>query len=266
MIVAVFRLELRRSRALTGWLALVGALYAGMVAAIYPILRSNMAVFDDYMKLFPKEALSIFGMEGSLVDPGFFYNTYVGFMLWPIVAGIGGIVVATRAAADTERGWIELPLSGHLGRWRYLAASMGVQVVVIAALAASIIGAMLGVGAVAGDGFETGPFLLAGVASCLFGWLIAAVATLVAVATLSRGTAAGVVAGGLLLMYLLRAIATIQPDLNWIATLSAFHYLYPAAIIDSGTLPVGEALLFAVLSLAAWALAAWRFERRDLVV
>ena len=70
---------------------------------------------------------------------------------------------------------------------------------------------------------------------------------------------------GLLLMYLLWAIAQIQPGLDWIATFSAFDDLCRVAIIDGATQPVGDIVLFALLALAAWALAAWPFERRDLV-
>lgn len=54
--------------------------------------------------------MAAFGMTGSLADPGIFLRTYIGSFLWPVVAAIGAIVLATRpAAADAERGWSDLP-------------------------------------------------------------------------------------------------------------------------------------------------------------
>jgi ABC-type transport system involved in multi-copper enzyme maturation permease subunit len=266
MIGAVFSLELRRSRQLASWLLLVTALYGGLVAAVYPVLRDNMARFDEYMKIYPKAILEAFGMVGSLADPGTFWNTYVASMLWPIVAGIAGILLATRSsAADTERGWIELPLSGRLPRTTYLAAAIGVQLAVLAALAAATAGGVVAVGWIVGAGFDAGRFALGGVGIWLFGCAIAAVTTLLAVVTLSRGAAGGAVAGALLVMYLFRALATIQPDLDWLATFSAFHYLDPKAVIDEGLLPVGDVALFVGIAAAAWAGAIWAFARRDLI-
>jgi len=266
MIRAVFDLELRRSRQLAIWLLVVTFVYAGVLALVYPVMRDNMAKFDEYMKIYPKAILEAFGMVGSLADPGTFWNSYVASMLWPIVAGIAGILLATRSsAADAERGWIELPLAGRLPRSRYLAAAIGVQLIVMAALAAATAGGVVGAGWIVGAGFDAGRFALGGIGIWLFGCAIAAVTTLLAVVTLSRGVAGGAVAGGLLVMYLFRALASIQPDLDWLATFSAFHYLDPRAVVDQGVLPAGDVALFVGITVAAWAGAIWVFGRRDLI-
>jgi len=267
MFAAVVRLELRRSRTLLLWLLVLTVGYAGAVAAVYPVLRNNNKLLTDYMNAFPKEYLAAFGMEGSLVDPGVFWTTYIGSMLWPIVAAMAGIIVATRVtAADTERGWAELPLSGRLARTPYLLASILVQALVLALLAAAMVFAVVAFGAIVGAGFDAPRFMLAGVAAWLFGCAIAAVTSLLAAVTLSRGFAAGFVAGGLLVMYLLRAIAEIQKDVSWLANLSAFHYLSGRPIVDEGVLPVGDVLLFVGVSLLAWCGAILVFRSRDLIV
>jgi putative exporter of polyketide antibiotics len=131
-----FRLELRRSRILAVGLAVVVLVYGGLIAALYPILLANTAQIEDYMKLFPKGFMAAFGITGSLADPGIFFTTYIGNFLWPIVAAIGAIVLATRpTASDAERGWADLPLATPLTRGRYLGAAILGQVVVLAALA-----------------------------------------------------------------------------------------------------------------------------------
>jgi hypothetical protein len=118
------RLELRRSRQLLLWLAVVALAYGAFLSVFYPVFRDNSKLLDQYLSLFPKEFLTAFGMEGSLADPGVFFSTYIGGMLWPIVAAIAGISMATRpTASDLERGFLELPLSTPLSRVRYFQAA-----------------------------------------------------------------------------------------------------------------------------------------------
>ncbi len=262
----VFGLELRRSRSLTLWLGLAVALYSGFVAAFYPVIRDNAKSFEDYMSIFPKPLLAAFGMEGSLGDHGVFFNTYLGSMLWPIVAAIAGTVLGTRAvAADLDSGFLELPLATRIDRVRYLAAAVGGQIVVLAVLATLTVVSVLVAGVLVNAGFDAGRFLLTVPVLFLFACACAAVASLLAVVTLRRGLSAGVVAGGLLVMYLLDAISKLRPDLDWLGALGAFRYLRSTSAIDEGVLRVGDLAVFAVVAVVCWLLAVLLFRRRDLV-
>ena len=120
MTGAILGLEARRSRTLVFWLAVVAVLYGGMVAALYPTMQANAKLLQDYLNILPKGFLTAFGMTGgSLVDPGNFFGTYIGTFLWPILAALAGILLATRpVAADLERGFLELPLSTRAARFR----------------------------------------------------------------------------------------------------------------------------------------------------
>jgi ABC-2 type transport system permease protein len=264
-MTAAFRLEMRRNRTLLLWLAVIALGYGAMLSVFYPVFRDNSKFVDQYLSLFPKEFLAAFGMEGSLSDPGVFFSTYIGGMLWPIVAAIAGISMATRpTASDLERGFLELPLSTPLSRVRYLASAVAGQVTGMAILAAATVAGVLLAGRLVGAPFDAGGFALAGIVAWAFGCAVAAVTTLVAVATLGRGLAAGAVAGALLAMYLMNAIARIQPDLAWLGDLSAFRYYQATPIIDHGRFPIGDFTVFATVAVAAWALSLWTFRRRDL--
>jgi len=266
MIAALLRLELRRTRLLVGWLLLLVVAYSAILAIVYPAIRANAANLDLSMKAYPKDFMAAFGMEASLSDPGVYYTADIGILLWPVVAAIAGIALATRpTAVDTERGWIETPMSGHLSRVAYALVSVVVQALTLAVLSVATVGAFVGVGALVGANLNAGPFALAAFAAWLFGCAIASVAMLIGVATLNRGVAAGITAGGLIVMYVFRIVGTVQPDLGWLANLSAFRYLYPTHIIDMGTLPWDEVLGFAVLTIAAWGIAVALFRQRDLV-
>jgi hypothetical protein len=266
MFRAVFRLEFRRNRMALVSLASLAFAYAGILAFFFPTIRDNAANMQVYLDAYPKEFLSVLGLEGSLADPAIFWTSYIGITLWPIVAAIGGIVGATRATAvDTEGGWIELPLAGRLPRHAYLLAAILVQPLAMALLVASMVGGFLVVGGLVGAGFDWGRFVLAGVGSWLFGCAIAAVTSVLAVATLSRGRAAGIVVGILVLMYLFRVVAGFEKSLAWVGDLSVFRYLYPTRIIHDGGLPPLETAAFVVIAGAAWAGAIVLFRRRDLL-
>lgn len=266
MMQRVFRMELRRSRSLAVWLGVVVVVYGGVVAAFYPVIRDNMQVLEDYMSVFPAPLRAAFGMEGNLADHAIFFNTYLGSMVWPIVAAIAGAVLGTRTiAGDLESGFLELPLATQIDRARYLAAAITGHMAILAVLAVLSVGSVLVAGAFVNAGFDAGRFLLATPILVLFAWAATAVACLLSAVTLRRGLSAGVVAGGLLAMYLLDAISRFRADLDWLGTFSAFRYLRSTSAIDEGVLRYGDLAVFAVAALVCWGLAIRVFRRRDLV-
>lgn len=265
MTLATFRLELRRDRNLTFWLAVIAFAYAGTMAVFYPIMTDNMEFLEQYLEVFPEEFLIAFGMTGSLADPGVFFTTYVGSYVWPIVAALGGIVLATRpVAADNDRGFLELPLSTPMPRMRYLAVAIAGQIIVLAILAAAMMAGVIVIGAVVDAGLDAGRMAMVVPSAVAFGCAIAAVATLLSVVTLSRGLASGLTAGILLGMYLINVIAQLEPAIGWLANLSTFHYFDTTAIIDDGVIPWTDIAVHSTAAVVAWVLALLLFRRRDL--
>jgi len=262
--MTAFAMELRRSRTLTAWLAVTMALYGAIMAAIYPIMVENNELFNEYMKTFPQEFLAAFGMTGSLSDPGVFYTTYIASWLWPIMAAALALLVGTRVAADLDRGFLDLPLATPVSRTRYLAWSAVGQAIAMAVLAAATVGGLWLVARLVGADFDGGRFALAGILSWLFGCAIAGVTTLLAVLTLSRGRASGIVAGILVAMYLVYVVVQINADLAWLAPVSAWDHFRTTELIDDGTVPIGDLLMFAGIALGGWAAALAVFRRRDL--
>ena len=262
---AAFRLELRRMRGLVIWTALAAVAYGGIVSGFYPTFRDNQKQIDQYMSLFPPEMRAIFGMTGSMADPGIFFNTYIGGMLWPIVAAIVAIALATRpVAGDLDRGFLELPLSTRLSRERYLGSAIAGQVVAMTIVALATVGGILAVGRIVDAPFDLGNFLLAGIHSLAFGLAMAGVATLLGVLTLDRGRAAGVAVGLILAMYLLDAASKVWKEIGSWAELSAFHHFQTLDLIDRGTFPVADFALFVGVAVAAWVAALLLSRRRDL--
>jgi ABC-2 type transport system permease protein len=263
-MTTAFRLDLRRSRSLLLWIGLVSAFYAGFITAFYPTILENAEQFEQMLSIYPKELMAAFGISGSLGDPGIFFNSYVFQFLWPLVAAIAAILMATRVAADADRGFLELPLSTRLPRLRYLGATIGSQVVGMAILAAMTIAAILLVDLFIEPDFAVDRLALAGVHAFALGLAVCGVTALLAVLLLDRGRAGGLVAGILIVMYLVNVIAQLSPDLRALANLSAFHYFDLRAVIDSGTYPVADSMIYVAVAVIGWALALLVFRRRDL--
>jgi ABC-2 type transport system permease protein len=263
--MSAVRLELRRCRSLALWLAVVVVAYGGIMGVMYPVLKANDAVMQAYMKSFPKEFLAAFGMTGLLSDPGVFFTTYMGSWLWPIVAAAAGLLLGTRAVAvDLERGFLDLPLSTPLSRVRYLGSNVGIQVLVMAVLAAAAVLGLWATGTLVGASFDLGRFLLAGVLSWAFGCAIAGPTTLLSVVTLSRGRSSGIVGGVLFAMYALFVVTQVSADWAWAKPLTAWNHFPTTAIIDEGLLPLGDLALFLGIAAGCWVAALVLFRRRDL--
>jgi ABC-2 type transport system permease protein len=264
-MIPAFRLEIRRGRMLVLWLGAVAALYAGGITLFYPTIVANAADFEKLMEIYPKELMAAFGITGSLASQGTFLNSYIFSMIWPLVAGMAGIMLATRVAADAGTGFLDLPASTRLPRVRYLLAGIGAQAVAMAALAAAMVIAVEVVDLLIEPNFDVGRLALAGVHAMLFGFAILGITTVLAVLLLDRGKAAGLAAGILIAMYLVNVIAQLSPDMAGLADLSAFHYFDLKPLIEEGAYPVGGALLYGSVATIGWLLALVAFRRRDLV-
>jgi ABC-2 type transport system permease protein len=263
--MTAFRLELRRSRSLAIWLAVVVAGYGATMGAMYPVLKANDALMSQYLQTFPKEFLAAFGMTGAMSDPGVFFTTYLGSWLWPVVAMAAALLLGTRAvAADLDRGFLDLPLATPLSRVGYLAANIAVQVIVMALLAAAAVASLWLTAAATGTVFDLRGFAFAGVLSFAFGCALAGPTTLLSVATLSRSRASGIVGGVVIAMYAVFVVTQVSKDWAWIAPISAWDHFRTTPLIDDGVVPAFDFALFAVIAVGGWLAAVWAFRDRDL--
>jgi ABC-2 type transport system permease protein len=263
-MIPAFRLELRRGRMLIVWVSVVSMFYAGFITAFYPTILENAAEFQKMLEIYPKELMAAFGITGDFAAPGTFVNSYIYQFLWPLVAAIAGILLATRVATDADSGFLDLPLSSRLPRVRYLTATIVAQAVGLALLSALTIIAIVAVDLFIEPDFDVVHLGLAGVHAFAMAAAIAGVTSLLAVVFLDRGRAGGIAAAVLIVMYLLNVVAQLSPDLRELARLSAFHYFDVKPLIDSGTYPTGDTLLFLGVALGGWILAVLLFRRRDL--
>jgi hypothetical protein len=265
MTGAAFALDLRRSRTLIVGLVVVTALYAGFISVFYTNVVENAEQFESLLDAYPKELLVAFGLgEGSFADPGIFLSGYVFNFLWPLVASIGAIALATRVASDANRGFLDVVLSTRLRRVEHLLGSIGTQVAAIAIVSTAMILGVVGGDLLIEPNFPQDRVALSALHAFAFGAAIAGPATLLAVVLLDRGRAAAIVAGVLVVMYLFNVVAALAPDVAWLASLSAFHYFNVQGLIGRGEYPIADSLLLGGIAVASWVTAVLAFRRRDL--
>ena len=264
MTAIAFRLELRRSRLLVLGLAAIGAIYGGFISLFYANVVDNAAAFQSIVDLYPKELLQAFGVDGDLAAPGVYLGGNVFNFLWPLLAAIGGITLATRVAGDADRGFLDILLTTPLPRIRHLALSIAVQLMGLTLTAAAMIGGILLADLAIAPSFPTERLVLSLVLCVALGMAIAGPTTFLAVRLLDRGRAAGIVAGTLVVMYLLQVIAQLAPASEALATVSLFRYFTVRELIDGGPFPIGDALVLAGTGVVGWALALLDFRGRDI--
>ena len=252
-MIAAFRLELRRGRMLVLWVGLVSVLYAGVITALLPDdPRERRRSSRSSWSIYPKELMAAFGIEGSLGDPGTFINSYIFQFLWPLVAAIVAILLATRlgggrrqrlpgpAAVDAAAPG-PLPRRGDRRPGRRLARrwppddrrDLVVDLLIEPDFPTDR----------ARPRRASTPSRLA--------LAIAGVTTLLAVVFLDRGKAGGLAAGILIVMYLLNVLAAAVAGHGGLGRLSAFRYFDLKDLIDSGTYPLGDSLLYLAVASAA---------------
>jgi ABC-2 type transport system permease protein len=262
--LATFRMEFRRSRTMLLWLGLLTAAYAGFITVFYTNVVENAAAFRDIIKLYPKEIMAAFDISGDLDDPGVFLGGYVFSFLWPLVAAIAAVVVGTRIASDAERGYLDIGLTTPVTRIRYLMGSIATQFLAICVLAVAMVGAIFVGDALIEPNFPPGPVAASALHSVAFGVAIAGPTTLLAVALLDRGRAAGIAAGILVLMYLVKLVGALSPDLDGLAVVSIFRYFDLKPLIGEGAYPAADSALLSAVGLIGWGAALIVFRRRDL--
>ena len=221
-------------------------------------------MFESLLDAYPKELLVAFGLGEGSFRPR---HLPVGLRVQlPVAARLGDRGDRTwdprcvrREPRLPRRRAVDAPAAVD-----HLFGSIATQIVGIAIVAAAmVIGVFVGDLLIAPN-FPEDRVALSTLHSFAFGAAIAGPATLLAVVLLDRGRAAGIVAGVLVVMYLFNVVAALAPDVDWLASLSAFHYFNLQGLIGTGDYPFADSLLLGAIAVSGWTLALIAFRRRDL--
>jgi ABC-2 type transport system permease protein len=266
MSLVMFRRALKDQRWTVVWYALGLFLYGVMILSFYPSIGRNAELMQQYLKSLPEAMLRAFGIADMGTLPGFIGAEFLNFM-WPLITAVFVILTgASLVAQEVERGTAELWLSVPESRGRLLAAKLvallvGIVALVLATIAALVVGAALVGESVTGRGL-----LAMGVVLLAFAVAVGGYAALFSSFSSDRGRPAGLAAALTLASYLAGVIGGINGRWGWLKRLSIFTAYQPQQALARGDVPVLGTLALLALGLACAAAAIAIFQRRDVLV
>ncbi|HWS58055.1 MAG TPA: ABC transporter permease subunit [Actinotalea sp.] len=258
VLVGVLR---TRGRSILWWAVAVSAL-AAMYTAFYPTIGSTkMAVMMDSM---PPELVEALGMEAMASAAGYVSATVYALLgaILTLVCAIG--TGARLVAGEEEDGTLELELSAPVPRrWVYL-ERLAALWITVAAVVLAVTATLALLSTTLDLGLDLGNLAAASVSLLVFAGAMGTVALGVGAATGRRAIGLGAASGLAVVSYLLTYIGPLA-ELTWMERISPYSwYIGSTPLLDG--LDTGGLALLVALALAATAIGAVPFVRRDLMV
>jgi ABC-2 type transport system permease protein len=268
MNLVIIRRYLRDRRVSLAVFCFAALAFAWMYVALFPSLKNQMTAYQEIFKSFPSAMMEAMGISDLNIGnfASYFSAEYLS-MVWPLLAIIISISYAGKTlAGGVESGTIGLELAQPISRTKlylskYLAGLIAITIFTVTTL--------LGVVPLAGlydIELEIVHWLQLTGMAWLFVVAIYSLAYMCSAIFSERSRVYGVVAGVLLMMYVARIIASLEDKLDWLRSLSFFHYFEGSKILTEGSLNNAGAMVFAGTIILTIVVGAMWWNRRDLAV
>ncbi len=175
-------------------------------------------------------------------------------------------LAANSLSADVENGTAEIILARPVSRLklffgRYMA---GIITLILFVAFTSLMIAPFG--ELHNLEYSLSNFVLISFLLFFFGWAVFSLAIMVSAIYSEKSKVSMYVGGGILAMYVMQIVASTNEKFDFIQYLSFFYYYdYEAAILQN-TLAASNIILFGVVAVAATAIGAWWYNKRDVAV
>ena len=257
----------RDHRRSTAWWALGMVGLVAFTVAFYPSVKGN-ETFDKMIEDLPDAVRALVGVQEGVPltsPPGYLHGRLFSVMV-PVLLLTFGVGLGARAIGGSEAdGTLELLLANPVTRRRVVAERYAALVLLLAAVTAALTVSLLVLAPSVGllDGVEITRLVgAAGSAFCV-ALLHTTLAFAVGCAVGRPGPGVAITTTGASAGYMVQSLAAASGGLGWLEAISPWHWYLDRNVLADGVAVtavvgplVGGALLFAV--------AAWRFDRRDL--
>lgn len=247
-------------RSTLGWgLGLAAA--ALLYLPLYPSIGGS-AQMQDLVGALPPALVKSLNYDRIASGPGYTGATLfglIGFLLMSIATVGWG---AAAVGGDEEAGRLELTLAHAVTRAQVVLERSLALLVRVAALSALVLVLVLALNAPAQLGIETAHLLGTVVLFAGLALLSGTAAVCAGAVTGRRSVALGAGAAVAVLGYVFNALANQGEDLQWLGTLSPYHWAYAGSPLSNGADWGAAGLLFG-LSAGLVLVGALALERRD---
>ncbi|MGB1254181.1 MAG: ABC transporter permease subunit [Candidatus Promineifilaceae bacterium] len=254
--------EIRSRRgAMIGW-AIGLTLFALMYTLIYPEMQDQMASLAD-LSIYQAMGIEVATFEGYLG------STVIGFV--PILLGVYAILTSTATlAGEEDDGTLELLLTTRLPRWKIVTAkALALLIVTLIIVAIAGLGNMFGLSMII-DQIETsvtgGAVFAVVLSSVPLVWAFMMIGLFLGSLLPTRRLAMMVGLIIFILSYFGENIGNMVEVMEGVKPLSLFTYFDSSSTAFADGVAAGDVAVLLTVSLVAFALAVFSFQRRDVTV
>lgn len=267
MTGAIFWQTVRNRR--TSWMiySVIGLLSLLLYLATFPAVQSISADYNKILATMPKALLQAFNIsQSSLTLMGYLTSKHFG-LVWPVMmiflmTSYSGGAMAKEIDTRSMGLLLSLPVSRlRLYLVRVLAGATGLAVFVILTEAVTWpLAKLFNFTLLASD------IINLGILGFCFGLAILGLGMMFSSLVSESGKSAGAMAGLVLAMYIINIVAQLDSKLKDAKFISLFHYFLPGSVVDGGHLDMVSLAVLIGVGVAAAAVGAWVFVRRDVSV
>jgi ABC-2 type transport system permease protein len=255
----IFQKTLRDVRGSTIGIAILLIVMAILDLALYPSYSESLEGFE-----IPAAMSGLLGEAADLgmgSPEGFITAEYFSWI--PLVLIILAVVGGTAAfAGEAGAGTMDLLLAQPIKRWQLaLAKTLALVVAIAIAALAGMIGFVIGKALVDFD-VTLGRLFAATVNMLPLTYLFLAASLLLSARMPSRGLAAMIMTGTIVIAYFLQVLGETAPALETARKISPFYWAEPSRVVLGG-FDWTRSMLIMALATATASIAVWQFERRD---
>lgn len=248
--------------------SLSGIALLWMYAALFPSLKDQMANYDQIVKAFPETLLKAFGIE-QLV-----FTSYEGFIsvenmsfVWPLLAIFMASSFAGRAiAGEIERRTMGLVLAQPISRLKVYGTKYLVGLISMAGFTLTTVLAAIPIAQMYDISVQADRFWLLSGICLLFSLAVLSLAMMFSSFFSERSKVYFATSGLLIAMYVIKIVASLRTNLNWLQNYSFFYYFDPSRALLKGQVSGRALAVFGVTTVVAAVIGAIWFSRRDIPV
>lgn len=245
----------------------IGLMFMTMYVASFDAVQAMAQDYNKILETMPKGVLAAFNItQGTPTLMGFLATKHFGFV-WPLMLlmmmiGFAGFSIAKEIETRTMGLLLSQPLKrSTIYLARFVAGVIGIVIFIVATELVT-----LPLGIVFGYEVDMTQLLLIAVLGLLFGVAVLGISLFVSSIVSNGAKVAGIVGGGMLVMYVLTIVAALSSDFDWLKYFSFFHYFATNDIIANNAIGWQSFAVYGTTAVVTTIAGLVAFQKRDINV
>lgn len=239
-----------------------------MYIALFPEIQKQAEQLNQLLEAYPESFMKAFGIDSATS----MFNTIENYLstemftfFWPILMIVAAASFAGYAiAGDIDKGTIEMALSQPISRLklffsRYLGGAIGLTFFSIVSSFAPVVFAEIH-----GIAYDIKKFAVVSVGCILLSFAVFSLAMLFSSFVSDKGKVGMLTGGTLALMYVINIVAGLNDKFENLKYFSFFNYFRGETFLGKGEFVEWSVPFFLAVTLVFTAIAAYKFNKRDL--